>query len=482
MKVGLIHPSSGEEVTKSMSMVKEHGLYPSLGLGYIAAVLEKNEYDVDYIDIDATGLDEEGLRNQILKQKYEVIGITCTSFTVHHAKNIAKIVKNVNPNIFVVVGGPQLFAYPVETVQFVFFDAGIQGDGEYSMLELVKKLERKEDITGIEGLVWKDENGEVHVNPLPPLIKDLDKIPFPARHLMPNDKFYCPIAKHRKFTTMIATRGCPYKCTFCMRPKFMNKFRARNAKNVVDEIEFVGKEFGIKEILFYDDTFTLNQKRVMEICREINLRGLNIGWDCRTRVDCVSRELLFEMKKAGCTRIHYGVESGDQKILDEVLRKGYTLDQVRSAFKWTKEAGIEILAYFMIGSPGETMETIQKTFDFIYELDPDYVMIGITNIHPKTDMFSSALENGQLKNDVWREYTLGNLEEPPLPLFESEEYSKEDLQRMIIECYRRHYLRMNYILRRLKKTKSPGEFIRYTAGMFSLIFKSFNLSNILTYK
>lgn len=388
----------------------------------------KNGYAVDYIDIDASGLDEEGLRNRILKQKYDIIGITCTSFTVHHAKKVAKIVKSVNPNIFVVVGGSQLFAYPMETVQFEFFDAGIQGEGEYSMLELVKKLEGNEDITGIEGLVWKDENGEVHVNPLPPLIKDWDEIPFPARHLMPNDKFYCSIAKHRKFTTMIATRGCPYNCTFCMRPKFMNKFRTRSAKNVVDEIESVVKEFGIKEILFYDDTFTLNQRRVMEICREINRRGLNIEWDCRTRVDCVSRELLFEMKKAGCTRIHYGGEPEDQKILDNVLRKGYTLDQVKSAFKWTKEAGIDILAYFMIGSPGETIETIQETLDFISELDPDFVFLGITNIHPKTDMFYCALENGQFKNDVWREYTLGNLEEPPLPIFESEDFSKEDLQ------------------------------------------------------
>jgi len=155
-----------------------------------------------------------------------------------------------------------------------------------------------------------------------------------------------------------------------------------------------------------------------------------------------------------------------------VLRKGYTLDQVRSAFKWTKEAGIDTLAYFMIGSPGETMESIQKTFDFVSELDPDFVFFGITNIHPKTDMFFFALENGYLKNDVWREYTLGNLEDPPLPTFESEEYSKEDLQNMIIECYKRHYLRPKYILRRLKKTKSPREFIRYAAGMFGLIFKN----------
>jgi len=472
MKIGLIAPFSDVEDTESLSMIKEQGLYPSLGLGYIAAVLKKESYTVEYLDVSAEGLDEEELRRRIGAGGFDIVGITCTSFTLHHAKYVARIVKDVKPDTTVVVGGPQLLPYPKETLQFEFFDFGVLGEGEYVMLELVRGLEKDGDVSSIAGVIWKNDKGDVIVNKPPPLITDLDSIPFPGRELMPNDKFYCPIAKSKRFTTIITTRGCPFNCTFCLRPAFMSQFRKRSARNVVDEMEYLVEEFGIEDILLYDDTFSLDQDRAMEICKEIQNRKLNIRWDCRTRVDCVSFELLSEMKKAGCVRIHFGVESGNQRILDEVLNKGYTLEQVKETFKWTKDAGIETLAYFMIGSPGETLTEIKDTFDLISEIDPDFIFFGITNILPKTQMYEYSLRRGIIKEDMWKEYTLGKIERPPITVFESDEYTKEDLQKMITACYRRHYLRPSYIIRRLKRISSLEELHRYSKIALELIGKN----------
>lgn len=250
----------------------------------------------------------------------------------------------------------------------------------------------------------------------------------------------------------------------------MRYFRMRTAKNVVDEIEHVMRDFGIGEVFFYDDTFTTNRKRVIEICEEINSRGLDIIWDCRTRVDCVTKEMLYKMKEAGCTRIHYGVEAGDQRILN-ILRKGFTLEQVRQAFMWTKEAGIRTLAYFMIGSPGEDLRTIEKTFNLIWQLKPDYIVISTTNIHPGTDMYQSALETGYLKSDVWRDYTLGKIGYPPISTFETDEFTKGDLEKLIIRLYKKFYLRPRYIMNQLRKVGSFGEFCRYTRGALTLLSK-----------
>ena len=189
----------------------------------------------------------------------------------------------------------------------------------------------------VRGLVFKD-GGEVINTGAPPLVDDLDSLPFPARDLTPYMKYYSLIAKTQPVTTMITSRGCPYRCLFCDRPHLGKRFRPRTAMNVVDEMEqCVG--MGIREFLIYDDTFTVNRKRVLDICSEIKRRGLGIGWDVRARVDTITPDMLAAMKDAGCDRIHYGVESGSPEII-ETLRKGITIEQVRRVFRQTKDAGI----------------------------------------------------------------------------------------------------------------------------------------------
>lgn len=419
MKIALIHPHYREGIP---------GKFPSLGLGYIAATLEDNGCEVDYIDVDALNLTNDDLKLHLFKHTFDVVGITCNSTTFREAKKTAKIVRESIPDTFIVIGGPHLNIYPKETVQNPEFDAGIYGEGEYTMLELVKTFESRGNLHDIRGLIHK-EDGKIIVNPPRRLIRDLDVLPFPARHLMPNDEYNNSITKKYPFTTLITSRGCPFKCFYC-QPVHGEMFRARSPDNVVDEIEDCINKFGIQEIQIYDDTFTLKPKRVNAICDEIINRRLNIILDCRTRIDLVTKALLTKMKSAGCERIRYGIESGDQQMLN-IMKKGVTLDQVATVFEWTREAGIETYAYFMIGSPGETLEKIQKTIDFAEKLKSNNTRFSITTAYPGTEMYNAALNKGYFTRDVWRDYTLGLIDAPPNPMFETEEYTQKDLEAII---------------------------------------------------
>ena len=209
---------------------------------------------------------------------------------------------------------------------------------------------------------------------------------------------------------MFTSRGCPFQCLFCNRPQLGKVFRARSAKNVVDEMEECGK-MGIQEIFIYDDTFGVDRQRILDICKEINKRDLSIAWDIRTRVNTVDKEVLKALKQAKCQRIHYGVEAGTQKILN-ILRKGITLKQAEEAFRITKEVGIQTVAYFMIGSPTETKEDILQTIKFMKKINPDYTHIAITTPFPATDLYIMAQREGVLTDDVWR-----NFAENPKPGF-----------------------------------------------------------------
>jgi radical SAM superfamily enzyme YgiQ (UPF0313 family) len=265
----------------------------------------------------------------------------------------------------------------------------------------------------------------------------------------------------------MTSRGCPYRCLFCDRPHLGKKFRARSAINVVDEIEECVKK-GIGEFIFYDDTFTIDRQRVFDICDEILRRKLDIMWDIRTRVDNVDKVLLERLKAAGCARIHYGVESGNPEIL-KVLRKGITIEQVERAFKLTKEAGIATLAYFMIGSPGETRSQILETIKFARKLAPDFVHFSIATPYPATPLYQIGLEGGQLKNDYWREFARNPTSDFVPELWE-EKMSGQELLGLLKYTYKSFYIRPGYIIKETLSVKSWAEFKRKAKAGLS-VFK-----------
>ena len=227
--------------------------------------------------------------------------------------------------------------------------------------------------------------------------------------------------------------------------------------NVVNEMEECVK-LGINEFLIYDDTFTIDRQRVIDVCNEIKRRKLNIGWDIRARVNNIDRELLRKLKEANCERVHYGVESGNPEIL-KILNKGITIDRVRTTFKQTKEAGISVLAYFMIGCPKETRKEILETIAFAKELKPDFVHITIFTPFPATEIYKMGLKDGIIKEDFWREFAKN-----PVPGFQpkcwEENFTREELQELIVYAYKSFYTRPSYILRRLTHVRSIGEFKR----------------------
>ena len=290
-----------------------------------------------------------------------------------------------------------------------------------------------------------------------PLEDDLDRLPFPARHLTPYPKYSSVIARRAPITTMFTSRGCPYQCIFCDRPHLGKKFRARSAKNVVDEMEAC-VELGIREFLVYDDTFTIQRQRVLDVCDEITRRKLDIGWDIRARVNTVDEEMLRRLRQAHCERIHYGVEAGTDRVL-KVLQKGITLEQARQAFRATKRAGISTLAYFMIGAPTETREEILQTIAFARSLDPDFVHITIVTPFPGTRLYFMGLEQGRFTHDFWREFA-ANPTTDFQPQYWEEHLTRDELQELVTHAYKSFYERPGYILRRLAQVRSVGELAR----------------------
>lgn len=443
MKVLLIryHDRGNINTRLPESLNKVQGVLPPLGIAYIASALEKEGYEVKILDVIALNLITQEVCLEINDEAPDIVGITAMTSSIRGALEAAKLAKNFGA--ITVMGGPHLAIYPEETLSYDFVDYGVIGEGEYPMLELVKAIESRQPIQNIKGLVYK-EDGKVRINEAY-IVPDLDKIPFPARHLLPMEKYSSIIGLH-PVTTMISTRGCPYHCGFCFKGPSDKKYRTRSAQNVVDEMELAVKKYEVREIMFYDDVLTFKRDHIIKICNEILKRGLKVKWESPTRVDNVDFDLLKLMRKAGCIRLRYGVESGDPDIL-KLMRKGITLSMVRDAFKWTKKAGIETFAYFMIAYIHETPQTIKKTISVAKNLNPDLIMFTVTTPYPGTHLYGMGQKEGFIVGDYWRKFSLG-LRDDRLPYF------VPDAERWVRKAYRSFYFRPNYIAKRLFKIRT----------------------------
>ncbi|MDK2877112.1 MAG: anaerobic magnesium-protoporphyrin monomethyl ester cyclase [Archaeoglobaceae archaeon] len=291
--------------------------------------------------------------------------------------------------------------------------------------------------------VYYKENGKIIRNERRGFIEDLDSLPFPAYDLMPLDK-YTVLGERLEQFPMITSRGCPFACRYCSSSLYMgHRFRARSARNVADEIEWLCEEFEAKHIAFGDDTFTLNKKRVVDICTEIKKRGLEITWSCSSRIDTITAELLKMMKSAGCVAIYYGIESASKRILD-YYRKKISLEKAKEVVRATKKAGISAICSFILGAPMETKEEMKKTLKLALKLDPDYAQFSILTPYPGTEIYEEAKKENLLLTEDFQEYTAGK---PVLKTL----VSPEDLAKFLRKCYLRFYLRPNFIAREIRK-------------------------------
>ena len=440
MKILLIHPPARERN-------REEVVVPPLGLGYLASATEGEGHKVKILDAFALGMSWSEFEAEVKKEKSDLIGIGGMSPTIDNTSQAIKICRPYSHTL--VVGGPHISVHQQE-----FFrdcpevDFGIVGEGEMVFLGLVKKLQEGKDPWEVPGLV-----GAGKLNPPGDFIQGLDSIPFPARHLLPNHAYRYALWPGRRITTMITSRGCPYHCIFCDKSIFGSKWRARSPQNVLAEMEQIVKDFKIKSIILYDDLFTLNKQRVIEICQGILDRGLRIDWKCEGRVDRVDAEMLRWMRKAGCSLIAYGVESGNQVGLD-YLRKKVTLAQIREAFELTRKAGIKPMAYFILGIPVETFDQGLKTIEFARELKPEYAQFSILSPYKGTKLYVDAKDKGW-----YREVEANNPfdKDQKRPVLVSENWSDETLREILRQAHRRFYFRGEYILNRLRGVKSFRE-------------------------
>jgi anaerobic magnesium-protoporphyrin IX monomethyl ester cyclase len=394
MKVLLINPPSSFNTKELM---------PPLGLSYIAAVLEKNNIEVEIMDAEVEKLSWKTLEKKCKESNPDLAGITSLTESRFESFNAAKILKNVLPNTMVVMGGPHASLAPEDTLLNVkSVDIVVRGEGEYTMVELCQAAENSRELKTIDGISYR-ENGKVVHNKNRQLMQDLDSIPFPAYHLLKMEKYdfrlEVPGKGRLPAMNIITSRGCPIGCTFCATSEMLGKkWRARSPLNVISELVHLIDNYNIKAIFFYDDTFTMNKKRAREICELMIDKGLNLKYICMTRIDALDKNLLKTMKESGCYRIHYGVESGSQRILDSVVEKKINLEQVKEVSTWMDDQGIIKNPFFMASFPDETLEDVRKTLDFMKEIGGE-PSLSFLKVYPGTKIEKIAKEKGIIPED-----------------------------------------------------------------------------------
>ncbi|MCX5835235.1 MAG: radical SAM protein, partial [Deltaproteobacteria bacterium] len=353
MKILLINPPSEHMIRASLPPVVEDstGFYPPLGLLYVAAYAECVEgCEVKLLDCDAQGIRHSDLFEKITAFRPDVVGIQAMTFTLIDAVEVAHTAKKASPDAPVVMGGPHPTLYPEETISIPEVDVIVRGEGEYAFEALLRAFRSGRPIEFIPGVLTKAGScGGSYPEKLDH-IQNLDELKMPARHLLDLSRYFSSLVSPKRITTMMSSRGCPGKCVFCDRPQMGKLFRKRSAESVVKEMTYCVRDLRVKEIIFYDDTFTIDRERVIEICDRIIDDRLQVLWDIRARVDTMTPQMISKLRQAGCVRIHYGVETGSPR-LQQLIRKNLSLDKVREVFTLTRKAGIETLGYFMIGLP-----------------------------------------------------------------------------------------------------------------------------------
>lgn len=443
MRVLMINPPYSSSKYKFIGLIA-----PPLGIAYIAAVLEKNGIEVRIIDAPALNMDFETISSEIKRFAPDIVALTAVTPTIKSALKTAEISKKTSPNTLVVLGGyHSTFTYQ-DLLKNEYIDLVILGEGEYTMLELVQAVEKGQDLSKVPGLAFKNFK-----TPPRPIIEDLDKVPFPARHLLPMNDYKIMNMK-LPVGTIVSGRGCPYHCSFCASSAMHgHKLRLRSAENVLDEMEHLVEDHDAEMIAFMDDTFTLNKKRVYDICDGIKERKLDTYWGCTTRVDTLSEDVLKYMKDAGCITLFLGVESADQQNLDN-LNKNITVKKIKKTFELTKKYGVRTIASVMLGMPGDSRKNIEYTIKFVKDLDPNYAIFSLATPYPGTDFYLKSVKENLIKINDWSKYTLLN------PVLETVDCSLQELKKLQKRAFREFYVRPIYLI---KQSRMDGPIIFKTA-------------------
>ena len=434
-----------------------------LGLMYIAAVLDEAGYKVEILDafmkrasfrkdgdVTTVGMPYEEIKEEIRRRKPDIVGIA-NPFTcqVEHAIKVGNITKEVDPDILTVAGGPHVPAVPVQFMEEAEnIDIAVVGEGEYAMLDIIKVHEGTKKINDVKGIVYR-ENGVIKQNAPRPFIKNLDEPPFPAYHLVDMEQYLgSNKIEYRSFKdrsiSMITSRGCPFNCCFCSVHLHMGKtFRAHSVNYVIKHIEHVVKKYKVKTIFFEDDNLTFDLKRFEAICDQIIEKRIKFNWETPNgiRADYLTRELLEKMKNSGCQSVFFGIESGDQYVLDKIIDKSLNLKTVEEVAKICKEIGITTAAFYIIGFPGEKKEHMLRTVELALRLKKEYdvgMLLHVATPSLGTRLYRECLEKGYIQGELTSRAFAEVRQTRGMPLINTEDFTASEVKEIAAMAVQRY--------------------------------------------
>ena len=453
MKITLVNPPYPPNA-------HSHPPFIPLGLAYLGAVAEKEGHQVTVIDCQGEKLTYDTFRQRIKQVPSDVVGVTSTTLLYNSAKIIMEISKEEQPNAVTMIGGSHVSFWDENALnEAQAIDVIVRREGELTFLELLQRIEAKKSFEGVLGITFRGSDGKIIRNEDRPFLLDLDSLPSPAYHLLPLDSY------HRMGKTIfpiVTSRGCVQWCDFCSTVRMFGRgYRVRSPKKVVDDMEMLLNKYGQSQFTFYDDAFTVNRQHTLEMCADIKARKLDVTWDCETRVDAVDKELLEKMHDAGCITIWFGVESGSERILDQMHKK-IKPEGVRAAFKMSQKAGMMTIASAVIGFPGETEETAWETINFINSLNPDDIGFYVATPYPGTPMYEQVVKNGWLRVTDFNKYDTAT------PTFETPELSMEKIREIKYKAHQKFYLRPSYVFKMMRKGGTYGRSGLKTSAAYAL--------------
>ncbi len=473
MKIILVNPpyGFGDLVGKSRSMKIVMNVIQPLGLGYIAALLERDGYEVRIEDSQCLGYNHRTLIDRVKSFCPDILGISATTPTFGSCLLTAQMFKKSLPKVPVIIGGAHVSALPQETMAYDCFDVGVIGEGDYTTLELVKHIEKNglNRLGEVAGIAFR-HNGQFYLTERRSFIKNLDELPLPARHLLPQLHMYHPAPtsyKRLPNAHVFSARGCAgTRCVFCDRGGFGFSVRFRSVENLFEEIEELVNVYGARDLKIYDDTFTLDKKRVLKICDEFKKRQIDLPWCCLARTNTVNREVLKAMKDAGCWEVLFGLESMDQNVLSSLM-KYTTVEQNIQAVKLCHEIGISVRANFIVGTPYDSLETMEGDLQGAIKLNMDFAHFNKFEPYPGSELYQTLAKEGYTYDFTkWESHH----DLKGAFMYIPKGITEEQYRDWLVNAHKRYYLRPRYILRQMASIRSAEDIKRLWNGMNAVAF------------
>jgi len=441
---------------------------PSLSIPYLAAIVEGKQIQVSVVVSDAEGLGVKETAAKVIALRPDIVGFSIGTVAAFNSYQIARLVKAKIRDVITIAGGHHVTILPEEVLSNGIDFAAI-GEGEKTISEFCDYLLNLIKLENVHGIAFR-QGDSIKYNTAQTAIENLDDLPLPAWHLMPIDRYKSDFQKTLRNLPVMTSRGCPGQCIFCYKGLFGSKFRTRSPKSIVGEIKYLKNTLGITSFDFIDDFFAAIPSRAIEICELLKKEQLNLPWGLPSgiRVDVVNEELLRAFKEAGCYRIGFGVESGNDQVL-RIIKKHTTKDQIRKAVRLAQLMQFETNCFFIIGNLGETESSINDTIEFALELDPDIVQFTVAIPYPGTEMYQTLKQRNEIISFKWSDYDYFR---PDHPIFRHEHLRHDVIKKKYVEAYRRFYLRPKFIIKKIKALKNidtASKLIKSFLRLFSLL-------------